>query len=48
MRAAGWPVASAAEARQIRDDTERWAAGFVASGRAEDLIVIDYGTEADR
>ncbi len=42
MRAAGFPVGSAADARAIRAEAERWAPDFTAAGRAEGGIVIDY------
>lgn len=36
MRAAGFPVGSAADARAIRTEAEQWAQDFAAASRAED------------
>ena len=47
MRAAGFPVGSAADTRAIRAEAEQWAQDFAAAGRAEDAIVINLpGEEA--
>jgi len=40
MRAAGFPIGSASDARAISTEAEQWAQNFAAAGRAEDPIVI--------
>jgi hypothetical protein len=45
LRAAGFPVTSAAETRRARDEAEQWAEDFAAACRAEDPIVINRPEE---
>lgn len=46
LRAAGFPIASAAEARAAQAEAEQWVQDFIAASRAEDGIVIDHPREA--
>jgi len=45
MRAARFPIDSAADAARIHADAEQWAQDFAAQCRAEDPIMLGHGTE---